>query len=343
MKSKQDNLPAASSSLDLPLRLSWAATDGRTTRPAAASSIGRPLRPGRAATGGRYQTCCCRLTRPAPAARPGGDGRTDYQTCCSCSAASLGRLPAARPGGDGLTDLDWISDYQTCCCCCARPAPTARPGGDDGWTTRPAAASSLAWLPCGPAGRRRTDGLGLPDLLLLPRSATSACPCGPARLRRMDGLPDPLLLLRSTDPLRPGQAGPTTRMDGLPQLLPVQAAGLAAPLPVRPGQPDDSDRQASTAPAAISLPCRRQLGRTSSPRLTVSPLAPSTPPDGLPCWSLLGGILGWSLQSAPPPNHPYRPQMPNHSMGPQPTSTPAPLMGDPFPSPVRPLPSLLLP
>jgi hypothetical protein len=77
-------------------------------------------------------------------------------------------VPAARPGGDGRTD------YQTCCC-------FARPPG--------------AGL-CGPAGRprrRRTDGL--PDLLLLPRSAD---PCGgPAGRRRIDGLPDPGLLLLS--------------------------------------------------------------------------------------------------------------------------------------------------
>jgi hypothetical protein len=53
--------------------------------------------------------------------------------------------PAARPGGDGWTD------YQTCCCCFARPAPAARPGETNGRTTRPAAAA-------GPAGRRWTDG-----------------------------------------------------------------------------------------------------------------------------------------------------------------------------------------
>jgi hypothetical protein len=46
--------------------------------------------------------------RPVPAARPGGDGRTDYQICCCCLARPA---PAARPGGDGWTD------YQTGICC----------------------------------------------------------------------------------------------------------------------------------------------------------------------------------------------------------------------------------
>ncbi len=42
--------------------------------------------------------CCC-FARPAPAARPGGDGWTDYQTCrCSSTAASLGRAPRVLLG-----------------------------------------------------------------------------------------------------------------------------------------------------------------------------------------------------------------------------------------------------
>ena len=48
---------------------------------------------------------------------------------------------------------------------------------------------------CGPAGRRRMDGL--PDLLLLLRSAS---PCGPAGRRRTDGFPHLLL------PRQPGRA-----------------------------------------------------------------------------------------------------------------------------------------
>jgi hypothetical protein len=70
---------------------------------------------------------------------------------------------AAWPDGEGLTD------YQTCCYCLARPAPAAGRAATDGRTTRPAASAG----PCGPAGRRRMDGL--PDLLLLLRSAAQIC------------------------------------------------------------------------------------------------------------------------------------------------------------------------
>jgi hypothetical protein len=58
---------------------------------------------------------------------------------------------------------------------------------------------------------------------------------------------------------RPPAAGPTTRMDGLPQLLLLRAACLAGPL--RPGQPNDSDGLISTA-AAVIWPPADELGRT---------------------------------------------------------------------------------
>jgi hypothetical protein len=65
--------------------------------------------------GGDYQTCCCCFARPAtgPAARPPG-------LLCCCLARPA---PAARPGGDGRTD------HQTCCCCqcLAGQAQAARP------------------------------------------------------------------------------------------------------------------------------------------------------------------------------------------------------------------------
>jgi hypothetical protein len=75
-----------------------------------------------------YRTCCCCFARPAPAALPGGNGlgRTDYQTCC-CGFARP--APAALPGGNGLGR----TDYRTCCCCFARLGSVVLPDGD-GWT-----------------------------------------------------------------------------------------------------------------------------------------------------------------------------------------------------------------
>jgi hypothetical protein len=89
------------------------------------------------------------------------------------------------------------------------------------WATAPPAGL------CCPAGWRRTDGL--PDLLLLLRSAG---PCGPAwrRRTRTDGLPDLLLLLRSAGPCGPAWRR-RTRTDGLPDRLLLLRRPVSAALP----------------------------------------------------------------------------------------------------------------
>jgi hypothetical protein len=64
--------------------------DGQTTRPAFAALSHSGLDGGM-----NVQTCCC-FGRPASAARPGGQGRTDYKICCCCARTAARSPPEAR-------------------------------------------------------------------------------------------------------------------------------------------------------------------------------------------------------------------------------------------------------
>jgi hypothetical protein len=94
----------------------------------------------------------------------------------SAPATSAAAAAAAAPAAAGNV-VDATANATTPVSASAAAANTV-PTSDGLDSADGPAAAALAVRPCGPAGRRRTDGL--PDLLLLP----SAGPCGPAGRRR---------------------------------------------------------------------------------------------------------------------------------------------------------------